>query len=71
MAPYLQNQGSKPEEVLMKRLFKKLEDLMVAITFAESGEVETAIEIIGERPVKTEEPALDVIMESHDASDGA
>jgi hypothetical protein len=31
----------------MKRLMKKFEDIMVAITFAESGEYETSQEVLG------------------------
>jgi len=35
----------------MKRLMKKLEDIMVAITFAEAGEYDTAMEVMGEKPL--------------------
>ncbi len=38
----------------MKRLMKKLEDIMVAVTFAESGEYETAIEMLNEGVRKKE-----------------
>ncbi len=38
----------------MKRLMKKFEDIMVAVTFAESGEYETAIEIMNEGMRKDE-----------------
>ncbi len=31
----------------MKRLMKKFEDIMVAITFAESGEHETSMRVLG------------------------
>jgi hypothetical protein len=33
----------------MNRLMKKLEDIMVAITFAEAGEFDTAIEMAGDK----------------------
>ncbi len=38
----------------MNKLMKKLEDIMVAITFAEAGEFDTAIEMAGDKgaPVK-------------------
>ncbi len=38
----------------MKRLMKQLEDIMVAVTFAESGEYETAIEMVNEGKRKEE-----------------
>lgn len=55
----------------MKRLFKRLEELMVAITFAESGEIETVLEIIGEKSSVKEDLIDNVAMESTDASDNA
>lgn len=39
----------------MKRLMKKLEDIMVAITFAEAGEVELSKEFMGVFETKGEE----------------
>jgi hypothetical protein len=43
----------------MNKLIKKLEDLMVAITFAEAGEYDEAIRLSGENlnaPEELEEP---------------
>jgi len=37
-----------PMEDTMKRLLKKFEDIMVAVTFAEAGEYDEAIKILGE-----------------------
>ncbi|GAB4389010.1 MAG: hypothetical protein Kow0025_11740 [Thermodesulfovibrionales bacterium] len=49
----------------MKKLIKKLEDVMVAITFAEAGEFETALEITKDPPAKGSlEPSLEVDYES-------
>lgn len=39
----------------MKRLMKKFEDMMVAITFAEAGEYDTCKEILGEKTIKSDE----------------
>jgi hypothetical protein len=36
------------KEDAMKRMMKKLEDIMVAITFAEAGEFDTAMEMSGD-----------------------
>jgi hypothetical protein len=44
---------------MIKKLFKKFETLMMAITYAEAGEVDTAREIMEEdKPRKTERPTL-------------
>jgi len=39
----------------MNKLIKKLEDLMVAITFAEAGEYDEAIRLSGENPSAPED----------------
>lgn len=41
-------------EVVMNRLFKKLEDIMVAVTFAEAGELDAAGEISDQQVVAEE-----------------
>ncbi len=43
------------EEDVMKRLIKKLEDIMVAITFAEAGEFDEANKTLGSDIVDIEE----------------
>ena len=44
---------------MMKKLFKKFETLMMAIAYAEEGEVDTAREIMEEdKPRKTKRPTL-------------
>jgi hypothetical protein len=37
------------EEAAVKKLMKKIDDILVAITFAEAGEYETASETLEER----------------------
>jgi len=39
----------------MNKLLKKIEDLMVAVTFAESGEFDAAKEILGQSTLETED----------------
>ena len=47
------------EEGKMKKLFKKLENMMSAIAFAEAGEHETARELMNEdKPRKTDRPSI-------------
>lgn len=53
----------------MKRLFKKLEDLMIAITFAESGEIKTALESMEVESSTKEELTDDMVKEQADVSD--
>jgi hypothetical protein len=36
----------------MKKLIKRLEDMMIAITFAEAGEFEKALEVMKEPPAQ-------------------
>lgn len=47
---------NKKEEVKMKGLFKKLEDIYASAAFAESGEADTAREILRDR--KSEDKQL-------------
>ena len=43
----------------MKKLFKKIENIMSAIAFAEAGEHETARHILNEdKPRKTDRPSI-------------
>jgi len=50
----------------MKKLIKKIDDILVAITFAEAGEFETAKELMGERQsgVSVEDEPLEVNTEA-------
>jgi hypothetical protein len=48
------------EEAAVKKLMKKIDDIMVAITFAEAGEYEAADEMLDAEPalgVESVEPA--------------
>jgi hypothetical protein len=45
---FFMNTKSTHEEDVMKRLMQKLEDVMVALTFAEAGEYEFALHVMGE-----------------------
>ena len=48
----------KKEGMIMKNIFKKFETAMVAASFAEEGEFETARQIMNEdRPRKTDRPS--------------
>ena len=47
----------------MKRLMKKLEDMMIAITFAEAGEYESAREAMGEKLTEERETAVETAPE--------
>lgn len=49
----------RKEEVKMKKLFKKFETLMMAVTFAEAGEFETARQLMKEEERrKTDRPTI-------------
>ena len=49
---------TKKEGMAMKSIFKKFETAMVAASFAEEGEFETARQIMNEdRPRKTDRPS--------------
>jgi hypothetical protein len=51
------------EDIKMKRLMKKLEDMMIAITFAEAGEYESAREAMGEKLTEERETAVETAPE--------
>lgn len=52
----------------MNKLIKKLEDIMVAVTFAEAGEFDEAYSCAGETAVREEETAVNgrrVVVPNH------
>jgi hypothetical protein len=50
---------TRKEELKMKKLFKKFETLMMAVTFAEAGEFETARQLMKEEERrKTDRPTI-------------
>lgn len=48
----------------MKKLMKKFEDIMVAVTFAEAGEYEEAKKIAGAAAVTEEKTATETVAET-------
>jgi hypothetical protein len=49
----------RKEEAKMKKFFKKFETLMMAVTFAEEGEFETARQLMKEEELrKTDRPTI-------------
>lgn len=54
---------------MVKRLFKRFEKIMVAVTFAESGEYKTALDMMDEKLSEAEDE--EALKESSDASETA
>ncbi len=51
----------------MKSLIKKIDDLLVAITFAEAGEYDTASKMLGQKPDNTAEEAEEKLQPDFEA----
>lgn len=48
----------------MKKLFKKFEDIMVAVTFAEAGEYDSAQKFLNEEVRTIEEEPVEIAVET-------